>query len=748
MKQEAQIGQPHRRLEGRQKVTGTAQYAGEYTAKNLLYGYVVNSTIAKGKIKAIGEGAARAVPGIVEIFTHKNRPTLAWFNFQYTDMVAPSGEHFKPLKDNQIRCWAQPIALVVANTFEGARYAASLLEIDYEEEPFQVDLKQNLSLSQKPGNGLVNFIKELAPSSQQEDFEKAYHSSAAQVSGDFYHQPEHHNPMELFATTTLWEEGDKLTIWDKTQGTNNVQVYVGNVFGLHYKDVRVIAPFVGGAFGSGLRPQYQLFMSVMAALELKRPVRVTLDREQMFSFGHRPATWQQTRFAANAQGKLQALNHNAVGETSRFESYTENVVNWGPVLYPAPQVLLDYKLAPLDIFSPTPMRAPGGATGMHPIEVTMDMLACELNIDPLELRLLNYAERDEVNDKPFSSKELRECYRQGAEQFGWKERSEVPRSVKRGNRLVGMGMATGTWEMDALPARAKASFTPEGKLKVSSAVTDIGTGTLTVMTQIAADELGLPLEAVEFSYGDSKMPLAPVQGGSYTVGVVGSAVKTACRALRKKLLEKAGKMPQSLFKEEKAENVVFERGFLMLKKDPAQKVALTDIVAANGGKAITATRTNLPHQSKVKKYTRAAHSAAFVEVEVDEELGTVYVTRALTAVAAGAIINPKTARSQILGGMVWGISKALQEETLVDANLGRYLNQNLAEYHIPSHADIGHLEVLFVEEKDEIVNELGVKGVGEIGLVAMTPAIANAIYNATGKRLLNLPMHFNELIDL
>ncbi len=657
MQHKPQIGKPHRRLEGRQKVTGEALYAGEYEAPDLLYGYVVNSTIASGKITSIGEGAARAIPGVVEVFTHNNRPTLAWFNFQYSDMDAPSGSPFKPLLNNKIVCWAQPIALVMADTFEGARYAASLLEVVYEEAPFQTDLEQAIALAQKPKKGLINFFKELPPPPKGE-FEKAFHESTAQVSAEFYEGPQHHNPMELFATTVAWEKGDKLTIWDKTQGTNNVQVYVGNVFGLPFKDVRVISPYVGGAFGSGLRPQYQVFLSVMAALQLKRNVRVTLDRTQMFSFGHRPATWQLTRFGTNAAGKMKALNHNAVGETSRFEQYTETVVNWGPVLYPTPHVLLDYKIAPMDIYTPIDMRAPGGATGIPVLEITMDMLAEALKMDPMELRLVNYAERNEVEDKPFSSKELRECYRQGAAQFGWQDRPKQPRSLRRGNRLVGMGMATGTWDVMSLPARARASFTPQGRLEVESAVTDIGTGTLTVMTQIAADCLGLPLEAVTFSYGDSKMPLAPIQGGSYTVGVVGSAIKVACDSLKKSLLKLAGKMPQSPFIKAKMEDVIFEEGWIISKKESLQKVLLTEVLAASGGKAVSATRTNLPNYLKQKNYAKASHSAAFVEVEIDEELGTIYVTRAVTAVAAGKIVNPKTARSQILGGMVWGISKA------------------------------------------------------------------------------------------
>lgn len=739
------IGQPVSRLEGHAKVTGSAKYSGEYNVPGLLYGYVVNSSITKGKIKNIHTEAAKALPGVVEIFTHKNRPSLAWFDMQYADMDAPPGSPFRPLQNADIKYNGQPIALVVAETFEVARYAAFLISVDYKEETFTTDLNKTLDKARAPKIGMATMLKPLPPKPKG-DFVKAFSQSAAQASAEFLHGTEHHNPLELFATTTIYEGDKKLTIYDKTQGTINSQLYVANVFGLHFKDVRVISPYVGGAFGSGLRPQYQLFLSVMAALELKRHVRVTLDRSQMFTFGHRPPTIQRTRFGAEANGKVNALHHAAIAETSQFEDYTEVVVNWANMLYPAENTLMEYKLVPLDVYSPLDMRAPGGSTGIHAIESTMDELAYKLNIDPLELRLINYADRDVSVNRPYSSKELKQCYLQGAEKFGWSKRSPEPRSMRRGKKLVGYGMATGIWEANRMVARAEAIITKEGKLQVSSAVSDIGTGTLTVMTQIAADELGLPIEDVTFLYGDSKMPFAPIEGGSFTVSTVGSAVKAAGKALCKKLLRKAQHIKNSPLADAGMPDVVFSNGNISLKNNAAATVSFKDIIAANNGKAIKTTNTSVPNVVQYKRHSRATHSAAFVEVEVDEELGVINVTRALTAVAAGNIINPKTARSQILGGMVWSISKALREETISDYRLGKYMNANLAEYHIPVHADIHEMDVIFVDEKDDIVNELGCKGVGEIGLVGMPPAIANAIYHATGKRINQFPIHFDSLL--
>lgn len=739
------IGKPISRLEGHLKVTGTAKYAGEYQAMDLLYGYVVNSTITKGKIAVIDTSDAKALDGVIEVFTHENRPSTAWFDFQYADMDAPPGTVFKPLKDNEIKYNGQPIALVVAETFEMARYAAIKIKVAYVEEEFETDLESNLEKAREPKKGIASMLKP-PPPKPTGDFEEAYQKSFVQISGEFKHGTEHHNPMEMFATTVVYEGKNKLKIYDKTQGTINSQMYVANVFGLKMKNVQVIAPFVGGGFGSGLRPQYQLFMAVMASLELKRNVRVTLDRAQMYTFGHRPPTLQFTKFGADESGRVNAIYHKAIGETSRFEDYVEVVVNWANMLYPAENTLLEHQLVPLDVYSPLDMRAPGGSTGMHAVEITMDELAYKLNIDPLELRLINYSETDKSTGKDYSSKELRSCYLQGAEKFGWDKRNPEPRSMKRGNKLVGYGMATGIWDANRLLARAQVIMTNDGKVEIKSAVTDIGTGTLTIMTQIASDALGLPVENITFSHADSKMPFAPIQGGSFTSATVGPAVQTACKALIKKMFKIAKRLPYSVFSESEFEDVVFSNGFLHLKSKPEVKIGLDEIFNANEGKEIKTTNTSMPNPLHYRKKARAVHSAVFVEVEVDQELGIIEVKRAVTAVAAGKIINPKTAESQILGGMIWGISKTLHEETIVDHQFGKYMNANLAEYHIPVHADIHDLDVIFVDEEDHFVNDLGVKGVGEIGVVGMAPAIANAIFHATGKRINDLPIHFDKLL--
>ncbi len=745
MTKNKEIGRARRRRGGMLKVTGQAQYAGEYNVPDLLYGYIVNATVTKGRILNIDEAKARAVTGVVDIFHHERRSALPRFDLMYSDMDAPPGSPFRPLYDAEIRFAGQPVALVVAETFEAARYAASQLQIEYETADFDVDLKANLHKAHQPAKGLATMIKPLPPGPKG-NFITAYDAAHARYEGNFHNAAQVHNPLELFATTTVYEGEGKLTIYDKTQGTSNCQIYVANLFGLKMKNVRVMAPFMGGGFGSGLRPQYQLVLCVIAALQLERNVRVTMDRAQMFTFGHRPETVQQTRFGALEDGELTALNHVATSETSNFEEYNEVVINWGNMLYPAKNVTLDYKIVSLDLYTPMDMRAPGGSTGMMAVETTMDQLAHQLNIDPLAFRLRNYAERDVSKDKPFSSKELRECYRQGAERFGWSERHPEPRSNRRGNRLVGHGMSTGIWDVIALPANASAAFNADGKLIVRSAVTDNGQGTYTVMSQIAADQLGLTLEDVIFEYGNSDLPLAPVQGGSYTTGAVGSAIKRVCLAIQDKLFHLAQIMDGFPLGDALLQDVDFTNGAIVLKRDPTVRIPLTDVIKFNQGKAVTASKTNIPNVLKLKQYTRAAHSAAFVEVEVDEQLGIINVTRAVTAVAAGNIMNPKTARSQILGGMIWGVSMALREEVLLDKNLGKYVNTDLGEYHLPVHADIGELDVIFVEEKDEIINELGAKGIGEIGMVSMSPAIVNAIFNATGKVVEVFPIKVGDLL--
>jgi xanthine dehydrogenase YagR molybdenum-binding subunit len=741
------FGQPVNRVDGIAKVTGQARYTAEYHVDGLLHSYIINSTITKGSIKDIDASAALALPGVIAFFSHKNRPSLAWFDFKYKDMDAPQGRPFRPLKDEKIIFNGQPIGLVVAETFELARYAATLIKLTYEEdENFQTDIVEHLEKSRKPIAGIMMALKP-PPPKPKGDFDSVYAASQFKVEQQILHGQEHHNPLEMFASTAIYEGKDKLTIYDKTQGAINSQLYVANIFGLKFKDVRIISPFVGGAFGSGLRPQYQLFLAAMAALVLKQPVRVTMDRHQMFTFGHRPATVQHIMYCADSNGKLTGIDHKAWAETSKFEDYTETVVNWTNQLYPCPNVKLGYELVPLDFYTPIDMRAPGGSTGIHATESGMDQLAYELNIDPVDLRLINYGEKDGESGKPYTSKELRACYLQGAEKFRWSERSAQPRSMKRGKKLVGIGMATGMWDSLQFPARAEALIDGDGKLKVCSATADIGTGTYTIMTQIAADEFGMDLENIIFSLGDSKMPFAPFEGGSATAASVGMAVRSACTGLKKKIFKKAKSISGGGFEKASFDDIMFRKGRLMFKDDNPVSIELKSIVEAFKGNPIKSTNTANPHLWKLRKYAKAVHSASFVEVEVDEDFGEIKVTRALTAVAAGKIINTKTARSQVIGSMVWGISKALREESVMDHRYGRFMNRNLAEYHIPVHADINELDVIFVEENDTLINELGVKGVGEIALVSMAPAIANAVYHATGIRIKKFPIHLDDIMQ-
>lgn len=730
------LGKALDRVDGRDKVTGRARYAADFAAPGLLHGWVVNAGIPRGRILGIDSRAAEAAPGVQLVLTHANRPPIASYDESYEDADAADGSPFRPLFDDRILYDSQPVALVVAETLEQARHAARLVRVEYQAEPYQTDLLAALDDAH------------LAPASLPEprgDCAGALAGAALRIEGQYSSPIEHHNPMEPHAATVVMQPDGALLVYDKTQGTQNSQQYIERVFGLEPGRVRVMAPFVGGAFGSGLRPQYQLVLAVMAALKLGRSVRVTLTRQQMFSFGYRPRTVQRLALGAAANGELRALRHEAVAQTSRFEDFTEHVVEWSGMLYQCDNVELGYRLAPLDVYTPLDMRAPGATLGVFALECAMDEMAAAVAIDPLQLRLVNYAERNQNEGKPFSSKALRECYAQGAERFGWAARDHQPRSMREGRELIGWGLATGVWEAMQNPASARALIDGDGHLHVSSATTDIGTGTYTVMTQIAAASLALDMARVTFSLGDSHLPKAPLQGGSFTVSSVGSAVQQACIALQDELLKAAVAIEDSPFAGLARDQVEFVDGQLRVIGAPELALGYGEIVRASGSAALEAQVEAKPDEKR-EAYSSATHSAVFVEVRVDEELGVVRVARVVSAIAAGRVVNPKTARSQILGGVVWGIGMALQEETQTDHGLGRHMNHNLAEYHIPVHADIGEVEVIFVEEEDRVVNALGSKGVGEIGIVGVAAAVANAIWHATGKRIRDLPITPDKLL--
>jgi xanthine dehydrogenase YagR molybdenum-binding subunit len=736
------IGQPISRVDGRAKVTGGAKYAAEHNIPNLVYGCVVSSAVAKGKITRIDAAEALGLPGVLQVLTHENAPRLPPLDFSDIDPVASPGSGFVPLQGNEIKFSLQPVALALAESFELARHAASLVRIEYEREAHVTDFDAARAHAYVPPRSRPVIPP---PPKPRGDAARALRNAAVQIDAEYRAPMEHHNPMELFGTTVIREPDGKLTVYDKNQGVQNVQEYLCALFGLSKDDVRVLTPFVGGGFGSGLHPQYQSFLAVMASRALKRSVLVSMTRQQMFSHGHRPITWQRVALGAGPDGKLDALVHEAVGATSRFEDYTEPVVEWSGMLYKCDNVTLDYKLTKLDLNTPVDMRAPGANWGLYALECAMDELAVKLRMDPVELRLRNYAEADGNSGLPYSSKALRECYRLGAERFGWARRNPEPRSMTQGDLLIGWGMATGMWEAGQVPSSAKAVLSADGTLNVSSATEDIGTGTYTIMTQIAADMLGLPIERVTFELGDSSMPKAFLEGGSLTASSVGSAVKAACDKVGVRLFELARKVDNSPLAEATFEDITLADGHIRLRRDPTRAVSFTDAMR-HAKLDVIEEEASTAGSAKQKQYARNAHSAVFAEVHVDRDLGTIQVRRVVSAVAAGRILNPKTARSQLLGGVVWGIGMALEEESVIDHAFGRIMNHSLAEYHVPVNADVHEIDVIFVEEQDEIVNPLGVKGIGEIGIVGVAAAVANAVFHATGKRVRDLPITLDKVM--
>ena len=731
----ATIGTPTSRIDGRAKVTGAAKYAGEFQAPNLAHAAVVTSTISKGRIATIDAGRARSVPGVLDVLTHDNRPKMASTDKGYQDDIAPEqGAPFRPLYDDAIKFNGQPIAVVVAEDWETARFAASLVRVAYEEQAHKTDLHAeagNAFAIEKPERPRGNAAKALA--------EAAVRHEAA-----YFIPAEYHNPMELFGATVVWEEGGKLTVYDKTQGVQNVQRYVCGVFGLKNDDVRVMSPFVGGAFGSGLRPQYEVVLATLAALQLKRAVRLVLTRDQMYGLSFRPATIERLALGASAGGTLEAITHEAIATTSQYEDFFSNDTGWSELLYTCANTKFEYKLAKLDVATPGDMRAPGAATGVYALECAMDELAVALKLDPIELRLRCYSDRDQKHGLPYSSKQLKECYSRGAAAFGWSKRSAEPRSMRDGSDLVGWGMATGVWEALQKPFTTRIVLSGNGHAEVSCATSDIGTGTYTVMAQVAADALGLPIENISVRLGDSSLPMAQVEGGSWTATSLAHAIVNAADEVRQELLALAQKMPGSALAGVKPGEIVLADGMIADAKDLSRSISIAD--AMRHGKVDRIEKERSSDFKEDDKHAHNTHSATFVEVKVDEQLGVIRVTRAVCAVAAGRILNTKTAASQILGGVVWGIGMALHEEALTDHAFGRIMNANIAEYHVPVNADIHDIEVIFVDEPDKTINPMGLKGVGEIGIVGVAAAVANAVHHATGRRIRDLPITLDKLV--
>lgn len=737
------IGTATSRVDGHAKVTGAAKYAAEVRPAGLAHGSVVTSTIARGKIKRIDLSEASKVEGVIDVLTHLNRPEMPSDDKSYKDDVAPDGSPFRPLYDDRILFDGQPIALVVAETPEIAQFAAALVRVEYDREPHITDLHRRMTEAPALEPTDETGADAYAPPNPRGTAEKAFAAAQVRHQGEYFVPVEHHNPIELYASTAIFEGDGKLTIYDKTQGVQNVQRYVCSVLKMKPDDVRIMSPFMGGGFGSGLRPQYQVVLAGLAALALKRSVRVVLTRQQMYGLGHRPAMIQRIELGAKTDGTLEAITHDAVTVTSRYEHFYRQETGWSGLLYKCDNAKYAHRIAPLDLVTSCDMRAPSAATGVYALECAMDELAVALEIDPIELRLKCYSDRDQHNDRPYSSKNLRECYRQGAEAFGWGKRNPEPRSMRDGSDLVGWGMATGVWEALQVPIAVRIVLTSNGHAEVSCATSDIGTGTYTIMAQVAADMLGLPLENITVKLGDSTLPKSPVEGGSWIAASVANGIATTADAIRQELLGLANKMPNSPLADVALGEVELAGGKLVSQRDSTREVSIADAMRHGGIDRIEQEKATRFAKNETQAHN--VHSAVFVEVKIDEELGIIRVTRVVSAVAAGRILNTKTASSQILGGVVWGIGMALHEETLIDHRFGRVMNANIAEYHVPVNADIHDIKVIFVDEPDTSINRLGIKGLGEIGIVGVAAAVANAVYHATGTRVRDLPITLDKL---
>jgi xanthine dehydrogenase YagR molybdenum-binding subunit len=731
-------GQPLTRVDGLAKVSGGARYAADFDVPRLVHAVLVTTTIAKGRVAAIRSQRASAVPGVLLVMTHENAPKLP----AAAQGSNPPGERaLTLLQDATVRYNGEPVAVVVAQTLESARHAAQLLEIDYDAEKATLEFEAALPSAYTP-----KALTQGKPDASWGDAASAFANAPVQHTATYSTPMENHNPMEPHATLAEWH-GDQLTVHDSTQGVTGARKALAKKLGIEPENVHVICPYVGGGFGGKGSAWSHVVLAAMAARELGRPLRLVVERTQMFGpVGYRPRTQQRIALGATADGKLLSITHDVVSPTSTFEDWVESSALVTRMLYACANVSTQHRLVKLNLGTPTFQRAPGESTGSYALESAMDELAYKLNVDPLELRLRNYADAEPESGKPFSSKSLRDCYRVGAERFGWSRRSVAPRSMRDGEKLLGWGMATATYPANRQPTKVRVRVLADGSAVVQCATQDLGTGTYTIITQVAADALGLAPERIKVEIGDSALPEAPVSGGSMTAASVTPAVQAAALQARALLVAAALSDPASPLHNVDATQIDSVSGWLQSRADPGKRDSYPAIIARSGGHAVEANAEAKLDDATKKKYAMHSFGAVFCEVEVDETLGTIRVRRVVGSYGVGRILNAKTAHSQLVGGIIWGVGMGLLEQTIVDTQSGRVLNANLAQYHVPINADVNDIDVTFVDEDDREFNPTGAKGVGEIGITGVAAAIANAVFHATGKRFRDLPITPDRLL--
>jgi xanthine dehydrogenase YagR molybdenum-binding subunit len=732
------IGQPMTRRDGILKVRGQASYAADHHPQGMLFAVIAVSSIARGRVASLDVEAAKRHPGVVDVMTTTHKPELAIDPDLKTN---PFVFRMEVLQSDEIRYANQPIAVVIARSLEAATEGAALLAPRYEALPPRVGLDAGETFVPPVvgvGSPTVN---------AHGNVEAGLVSAAKQIDATYETPPQYHNAMEPHAVVAAWD-GDRLSIDTPSQALVMARARVAELFGIAPEKIHIRSPFLGGGFGSkGFLTGPQI-LGVMAAKLVGKPVKLVLRREQMYGpVGHRAPTRQRLRLGADGEGNLTAIDHHARTLSSSFDDFYEPAANASHTLYASPAIRTTHDAVRVDAGTPLFMRAPGEATGSIALESALDEMAWACGVDPLAFRLKNYAEVEPITGKPFSSKALRACYEQGAARFGWSERKLAPRGMRdEAGHLVGWGVGTATFPAMMFQAEARAAIRRDGSGVMETGAHDMGQGAWTALAQIAADGLGLDADKIEFRAGHSDLPDAGIAGGSAHTATAGAAIHNAGAAVIAKLADLATNDERSPLFGAGNTGVIARGGKLFRRDDEGRGESYADILARAGLAEVEARGTGAPNPTAQADYAMHAHGAVFAEVKVDPELGQVRVTRMVGAFAAGRIVNPHLVKSQLLGGMIWGVSFALHEEAITDRRTGRIMNANLGEYHIPVNADVPSLDVLTVEEHDPHVNALGIKGVGEIGVTGSAGAVANAVWHATGVRVRRFPIRIEELL--
>ena len=748
--QYAVVGKGRARVDGALKVTGRAMYASDHCLPGMLYAVPVGATIAKGKIEAIDTSAAQKMPGVRAVYHRANIGKL--FKVSVNQDFASYGpgyldENRPPFHDDVIRYYGQYIALVVADTFEQAKAAAAKVKATYQIEKPNVAAEL---LADKKGNdrkSAPTTAEAVSTDSERGDAEKAFASAQTKIDATYYLAPETHVPIELHATVAIWD-GDTFTLHESTQAVVNHQLVMAQMLGVPVEKVRVISKFLGSGFGGKLWPWPHDALACAASRHLKRPVKLVLSRPQTFeSVGHRPACEQRVRISASSDGKFSSIIHDCANHTSILDDYRENCGEATPFLYSTPNLRVASHLVRRNIGTPTSMRGPGAVPGLFALECGVDELAIALKMDPIELRIRNEPEIDESKTIPFSSRHLVECYKTGAEKFGWSQRTPTVGSMKRDGMTIGWGMAACTWIAERFAASATVEMRDDGSARVACATQDIGTGTYTVLAAVTAEKLGITPQKVQVDLGDTKLPPGPVSGGSMATGSIIPAVCAAADKAIQMLKEAAVALEGTPFFKKKPDELEFREGELMLKGG-GQRMTFADILKKASSRTVVGQGKSESTFAAGARPKLSLHSygAQFVEVTWQPEIARLRVSRGVTVIDAGRIVNPLAGRNQIEGAFVMGIGMALLEEVNYDPRWGSPINNNLADYIVSTNADHAEHEVIFLDYPDYALNLMGARGIGEIGLAGVAPAICNAVYHATGKRFRRLPIRIEDLL--